>query len=339
MTLTIFANIFTHFQAAIDAFLNAAVQRTITAMLPVVTTCLGIYFVLYSWAGIRGKVQDWGNDMVFRIIKITLILSIGFSMAGYGQYVLDPVLNLPTDLTSIVTGQTADTVAGPSILDRQLSQAWSLGSDAFSRGSLLTSNGFSFFFSGIVYYGAGLIMTVYAAYLILLSKGMLTVLLAFGPIFIGCLIFDATKRFFDAWVGLIVNYVFVNVFAVTVLSFTYVAFQQYMDSMTPTSGLGSALGLLLIAIIDVLVIMGVTHVASSLAGGAPIGTGFGNWVVSSATGGASRIIARAAGQGSKWAGGKALSGAQAGARHAVGAGQAAARAATSRFRMNSVKGL
>ncbi|WP_431017752.1 type IV secretion system protein [Burkholderia gladioli] len=332
MTVTIFTNIMTHFQSAIESFLAVAVQRTISAMLPVVTTCLGIYFILYAWAGIRGKVQDWGNDMVFRTIKITLILSIGFSVSGYGQYVLNPVLHLPSDLTSAVTGQTADSVAGPSILDQQLGQAWSLGHNAMSSGSLLTSNGISFYLTGILYYVAGTIMTAYAAYLILLSRGMLTVLLAFGPIFIGCLIFDVTKRFFDAWLGLIVNYIFVNVFAVTVLSLTFVAFQDYMNKMTPDSGLGAALGLLVVAIIDVLVIMGVPQVASSLAGGAPVATGFGNWIVSAATGGASRILAQKAGLGSRWLGGKAAAGAKAGAT-------AAARAATSRFRMNSVKGL
>ncbi|WP_267872619.1 type IV secretion system protein [Burkholderia pseudomallei] len=148
----------------------------------------------------------------------------------------------------------------------------------------------------------------------------------------GCLIFDVTKRFFDAWLGLIVNYIFVNVFAVTVLSLTFVAFQDYMNKMTPDSGLGAALGLLVVAIIDVLVIMGVPQVASSLAGGAPVATGFGNWIVSAATGGASRILAQKAGLGSRWLGGKAAAGAKAGAT-------AAARAATSRFRMNSVKGL
>ncbi|MFP6557096.1 type IV secretion system protein [Paraburkholderia sp. B3] len=332
MSFTLYANVFTHYQNAIDTFIGTSVQRTISAMLPVVTTCLGIYFILYAWAGIRGKVQDWGNDMVFRVIKLTLILSIGFSVAGYGQYVLDPVLNLPTDLTSIVTGQTPDSVAGPAILDRQLAQAWSLGHDAVTQGSLLSSSGFALYLAGLVFYASGFIMTLYAAYLILLSKGMLTLLLAFGPIFIGCLIFDVTKRFFDAWLGLLVNYVFVNVFAVTILSFTFVAFQQYLDTMTPNSGLGGALGLLVIAIIDVLIIMGVTHLASSLAGGAPIGTGFGNWVVSSATGGASRMVAGKLAQGGRWAGGRAGGAAAQGAR-------AAARAATSRFRMNSVKGL
>ncbi|WP_321854372.1 type IV secretion system protein [Paraburkholderia tropica] len=332
MTVTIYANIMTHFQSAIESFLAIAVQRTISAMLPVVTTCLGIYFILYAWAGIRGKVQDWGNDMVARTIKLVLILSIGFSVAGYGTYVLNPVLNLPNDLASVVTGQTADSVAGPNILDQQLGQAWSLGHNAMSSGSLLTSNGISFYLTGILYYLAGTIMTTYAAYLILLSRGMLTVLLAFGPIFIGCLIFDATKRFFDGWLGLIVNYIFVNVFAVTVLSLTFVAFQDYMNKMTPDSGLGAALGLLVIAIIDVLVIMGVPQVASSLAGGSAVGTGFGNWVVSTATGGASRVLAGKLAQGAKWTGGKTAAGATAGAR-------AAARAATSRFRTNSVKGL
>ncbi|KVE37221.1 MULTISPECIES: type IV secretion system protein [Burkholderia] len=328
MNITLFQNIFTHYQAAIDAFLNAGISRTISAFLPVATTCLGIYFILYAWAGIRGKVQDWGNDMVARTIKLVLILSIGFSVAGYGTYVLNPVLNLPNDLTTVVTGQTADSVAGPSILDQQLGKAMDMGNDAMSQGGITSSSGFSYYLAGIVFYLAGIIMTVYAAYLILLSKGMLTVLLAFGPIFVGCLIFDVTKRFFDAWLGLIVNYIFVNVFAVTIVSFTFVAFQQYLAAMNSESGLGGALGLLVIAIIDILIIMGVPHVASSLAGGSPVGTGFGNWVVSTATGGASRVLAGKLGQGAKWTGGKAGLGAR-----------AAARAATSRFRMNSVKGL
>ena len=326
--MDLFANIFTNYQDAINAFLNSAISNTISAFLPVATTCLGIYFILYAWAGIRGKVQDWGNDMVARTLKLVLILSIGFTVAGYGQYVLNPVLNLPNDLTSVVTGKTADSVAGPAILDQQLDKAWTLGDDAMSKGAITSSSGVAFYFSGVVFYIAGFIMTVYAAYLILLSKGMLTVLLAFGPIFIGCLIFDVTKRFFDAWLGLIVNYIFVNVLAVTIVSFTFVAFQKYLDKMTSDSGMGAALGLLVIAIIDILIIMGVPHVASSLAGGSPVGTGFGNWVVSTATGGASRVLAGKMGQGAKWTGGKTLQG-----------GKAAARAATSRFRMNSVKGL
>jgi type IV secretion system protein VirB6 len=326
--MDLFANIFTSYLNALTAFLDTAIGNTIRAFLPVATTCLGIYFILYAWAGIRGKVQDWGNDMVARTIKLVLILSIGFTVAGYGQYVLNPVLNLPTNLTSVITNRTADEVAGPAILDQQLAKALSLGNDAMSRGGITSRNGVAFYVAAAIFYLDGLIMTVYAAYLILLSNGMLTILLAFGPIFIGCLIFDVTKRFFDAWLGLIVNYIFVNVFAVTIVSFTFVAFQDYLDNMNTESGLGGALGLLVIALINVLIIMGVPHVASSLAGGSPIGTGFANWVVWTATGGASRVLAKHLGKGAKWTGAKAIQGAT-----------AAARAATSRFRMNSVKGL
>jgi type IV secretion system protein VirB6 len=326
--MELFANIFTSYLDALTAFLDTAIGYTIRAFLPVASTCLGIYFILYAWAGIRGKVQDWGNDMVARTIKLVLILSIGFTVAGYGQYVLNPVLNLPTDLTSVITHRTADEVAGPAILDQQLTKALGLGNDAMSRGGITSRNGVAFYVAAAIFYLDGLLMTIYAAYLILLSNGMLTILLAFGPIFIGCLIFDVTKRFFDAWLGLIVNYMFVNVFAVTIVSFTFVAFQRYLDNMTPESGLGGALGLLVIAVINVLIIMGVPHVASSLAGGSPIGTGFANWVVWTATGGASRVLAKHLGKGAKWTGAKAIQGAT-----------AAARAATSRFRMNSVKGL
>jgi type IV secretion system protein VirB6 len=323
-----FANIFRHYLDALTAFLDAAIGNIIAAFLPVAATCLGIYFILYAWAGIRGKVQDWGNDMVARTIKLILILSIGFTVAGYGQYVVTPVLQLPTDLTSIVTGRTADEVVGPAILDQELSKAWDLGDEATTRGGLTSQSGIGYYIAGITFYSAGIIMTVYAAYLILLSKGMITALLAFGPIFVGCLIFDVTKRFFDAWLGLIVNYIFVNVLAVTVVSFTFVSFQMYLERLNLESGLGGALGLLIIALIDVLIIMGVPHVASSLAGGSPVGTGFGNWVVATLTAGGSRVLAHKFGSGAKWTGRKTVQG-----------GMAAARAATNRFRTNSLKGL
>lgn len=326
----IYADIFSNYQSAVDAFKNASYSRAISSFLPVVTTLVGIYFVLYSWAGLRGQVQDWGNDLVARVVKICLIIGIGFSTAGYGMYVVDPVLNIPADLTSIVTGKTAEQVAGPAILDDQFDKAIDLGKAAMEKGSLFSENGLAFYLTALIFYVSGLIMTVYAAYLMLLSKGMLAILVGFGPIFIGCLIFDVTKRFFDAWVGLIVNYIMVFVFAVAAVSMTFVAFQNYLSKLTPESGLGAALGLLVMAIIDILIIMGVTHMASSLAGGSPVGNGFGNWAVAAATGGATRFLGRGAKAG-------AGMGARVGARAAKKGAGAAAALATRRFRTNSVK--
>ncbi|ODV41522.1 hypothetical protein AWV79_35745 [Cupriavidus sp. UYMMa02A] len=322
----IFADIFTNFQNAVDAFTNAGYARAISSFLPVVTTLVGTYIVLYSWAGIRGQVQDWGNDMVARFIKISLIVGIGFTTAGYGQYVLEPVLAMPADLTSVVTGKSAEDVAGPAILDDQFDKCMELGKEAMTKGSLFSENGLVFYLTAITFYLSGIIITVYAAYLMLLSKGMLAILLSVGPLFIGCLIFDVTKRFFDSWVGMLVNYVMVYVFAVAAVSMTFVAFRNYLNVLTPESGIGAAVGLLVMALIDVLIIMGVTHMASSLAGGSPVGNGFGNWAVAAATGGASRFIGRGAAAGGRLAGRAAKK----------GVGQAAA-AATRRFRTNSVR--
>ncbi len=322
----LYADIFSNFQSAVDAFTNASYRRAISSFLPVVTTLLGIYFVLYAWAGIRGHVQDWGNDFVVRFVKLSLIIGIGFTTAGYGQFVLDPVLAMPADQTAIVTGTTADNVAGASILDNQFKKCLDLGKEAMTQASLWSENGFAFLFTGLIFFISGLLITVYAAYLMLLSKGMLALLLAVGPLAIACLIFDVTKRFFDAWVGLLVNYVMVYVFAVAAVSLTFVAFQNYLGQLTPDSGMGAAFGLLVMAIIDVLIIMGVTHMASSLAGGSPVGNGFGNWIVSTATGGASRFLGRNAWKGASKAGGLAKD----------GLGRAAS-AATRRFRTNSLR--
>jgi type IV secretion system protein VirB6 len=195
---------------------------------------------------------------------------------------------------------------------------------------VFSENGIAFYFTGAIFYLAGTIMTVYAAYLILLSKGMLSLLLGFGPIFMGCLIFDVSKRFFDAWLGLIVNYIAVQVLAVATTSFTFVTFQNYLSKMTTDSGLGAALGLLVVALICILIILGVTHVASSLGGGSPVHTGFGNTALAMATGGGWRAASAPFRAGAR-AGGRA-------AGKALGTKmRSAAKAATNRFRMNSVR--
>ena len=54
---------------------------------------------------------------------------------------------------------------------------------------------------------------VVTAFLLALSKVALSLILALGPIFIVLLFFDATKRFFEAWVAQLANYALVTLLA------------------------------------------------------------------------------------------------------------------------------
>ena len=75
---------------------------------------------------------------------------------------------------------------------------------------------------------------IYAVFLLTLSRIALSVLLAIGPLFIGLLFFESTKRFFEAWLAQLANYAFVSILTVLVaalmLHVVDVAAQQALNT-------------------------------------------------------------------------------------------------------------
>ena len=58
--------------------------------------------------------------------------------------------------------------------------------------------------------------TVYTMFLLALSRIALAVLLAFGPVFLALLLFDTSRRFFEAWLAQLSNYAFLAILTVLV---------------------------------------------------------------------------------------------------------------------------
>ncbi len=55
---------------------------------------------------------------------------------------------------------------------------------------------------------------IYLMFLLALSRIALSVLLALGPLFFSFLLFDSTRRFFEAWLAQLCNYAFITILAV-----------------------------------------------------------------------------------------------------------------------------
>ena len=68
------------------------------------------------------------------------------------------------------------------------------------KGGVL-NGGFGFLIAGALVWCLMGMLCIYAMFLIALSSIALAVLLALGPLFIALLFFDATKRFFSAWIA------------------------------------------------------------------------------------------------------------------------------------------
>jgi type IV secretion system protein VirB6 len=120
------------------------------------------------------------------------------------------------------------------------------------------------------------LLCVYTMFLIALSSIALAVLLALGPLFLTLLLFDATRRYFEAWLAQLANYALITILTVLVAALLLHIVQSYADQ---TAALGTAvktvdaLNMVLIAALVFLFMRQVMPVAAALGGGVALNTG------------------------------------------------------------------
>jgi len=107
-------------------------------------------------------------------------------------------------------------------------------------------------------------------FLIALSGIALAVLLALGPLFITLLLFEATRRFFEAWLAQLANYALITILTVLVAALLLQVVESYA---VQTAARGAAiatvdaLNMVLVAVLAFLLLRQVMPIASGLAGG------------------------------------------------------------------------
>jgi type IV secretion system protein VirB6 len=105
----------------------------------------------------------------------------------------------------------------------------------------------------------------------------LAILLGVGPIFILMTLFEPTKRFFDAWLGQALNYVFVVMLTAAAVKLVITIVDSYLGGAAHIAAMTSpkvnqAIPAIVFSMIGVLVMMQLPSVASALGGGVAIGT-------------------------------------------------------------------
>lgn len=99
-----------------------------------------------------------------------------------------------------------------AIIDGVWVKGATVAESLINQGGLFNNN-FEFYLAGFaVYLFVGLIC-IWMAYLFCLSIVAVGILLALGPLFILGLMFEATKRFFEAWVAQLSNYALIIMIA------------------------------------------------------------------------------------------------------------------------------
>jgi type IV secretion system protein VirB6 len=246
----------------------------------------------WGYLHLTGKITEPFEAGLKRIALIALILGVGLRLWLYNTVIVDTFYNAPAQLAAAVVGASDPVGTIDAIWDSGGTVAGSLWDKGGSVG--LVFGGFGFYLAAAVVWCLIGVLCVYAMFLIALSSIALAVLLALGPLFIALLFFDATRRFFTAWIAQLANYGLITVLTVMVGALLLRIVQSYA-AQTAARGAAiltvDALNMMLIALLVFLVLRQVMPIAAGLAGGASLNS-FG--VAGRGLSWAARTTARAA---------------------------------------------
>jgi type IV secretion system protein VirB6 len=262
-----FATFWTWLNGQLTAYIGDNTARLASILEPAVVTLATIYVMAWGYLHLTGKIDEPVLTGLKRILVMVLVLGVGLRLWLYNALIVDTFYTAPAQLAAAIVGSadpvhTIDTIwdrggAVAGILWTKAPHPWSLG----------------FYLAGALVWCLVGMLCVYAMFLIALSDIALSVLLALGPLFITLLFFDATKRFFGAWIAQLANYALITVLTVMVSALLLRIVQSYAIQ-TAARGTAlqtvDALNMVLIAVLVFLVLRQVMPIASGLAGGASL---------------------------------------------------------------------
>ena len=251
--------------ALLASYISTNTTRIASAMTPAVVTLGTVYVMIWGYLQLTGQIQEPFIAGVKRIAVLAIVFGVALNLWLYQSLLVNTFFTAPTQLAGSVIG-AYDPVA---IVDQIMDQGANAGELLMARGGLLNGN-LSFYIAGIAVYVLTGITAVYTMFLLALAKIALSILLALGPLFVALLLFDSTRRFFEAWLAQLSNYAFIAILTVLVAALMLQVVQAAATQAVSTGGgitIAEAVRLCLAAGLTVLIMRQVMPMAAGLASG------------------------------------------------------------------------
>lgn len=266
-TPAIFAPAYTFVDGQLDTFLNARLNGIITQVAAPLRIALVLYITLYGIAILRGSINEPITDFAVRSIKLGLIYSLA-TTAAYSSWVTQPLFHvLPDTLAQAISGSTANNIG--SSFDKFLGYGGMLAQKTSDAGNV--ANIGAYVVSGVIFV-VTVLVTALGFGVAMIAKVALALLVALGPIFIACALFDATRRYFFGWLSQAVNYLVLFALIITVFEMVLALVQQQWPAIDGQSNAEVA-GMLFSAlcVLGAIFFLQTPAIAAGIAGGASAG--------------------------------------------------------------------
>ncbi|HEX2790676.1 MAG TPA: type IV secretion system protein [Steroidobacteraceae bacterium] len=250
--------------AQLAAYIGDNTARVSAALEPAVVTLAVLYVMGWGYLHLIGRIEEPFISGVKRIVLLAVILAVALRLWLYNAVIVDTFYQAPAQLAAAVIGGSDPIGTIDAIWDRGGAVAGQL----WSKASALSGWGYALM-GAAVWLLIGM-LCVYAMFLIALSSIASSLLLAIGPVFIVMILFDGTRRFFDAWVAQLANYALITILTVLSAALLLRVVESYA-AQTAARGAAlltvDALDMLLMAVLVFLLLRQIMPIASSLAGG------------------------------------------------------------------------
>ena len=320
----------------IGTYVLGVVSALMTAIAPIALTAMTLWVALYGWAVLRNEVSETVPTFLWKVFKIGLVLAFALQAGFYISNVSDTADALASGVAATFLPAAANpmTVSSPyAMLDAFNDQASLLVIDLLKDAGITRLD---LLLAAVVCSIGNVVFLCIALFVVTLAKLFLTFVIAIGPIFILCLAWRPTARFFDSWLSMVLNSVVLTWFAFFALGLSIYMGQAMVQVVQSQGGfqgptfnvVGESLRYCVVMILMAIICFQAPSLASALTGGAAIQQGI--QMVQNAmmvAGLRSASAAKAAGPAA--AGGVIRAGA--GVPHAAGRATGAAAVAGARF--------
>ena len=324
------------FDGILSTYVLGVVSALMAGIAPIALTCMTIWVTLYGWAILRNEVSETLPVFMWKVFKIGLVLAFALQAGFYISNVADTANSLAMGVAStfLPSGVDPTTITSPyALLDKFNDDASAQVADIMKEAGMFRLD---LVLAAAVFSFGSVIFLCIALFVVTLSKLFLTFVIAIGPLFLLCLAWRPTARFFDSWLSMILNAVVLTWFAFFALGLSAFMGVSMFKAIQDGGGflggsfnvLGEATRYCVLMILMGIICFQAPSLASALTGGAAIQQGI-QMVQNAMMVGGLRSASAARGAGSAAAGGVIRAGA--GLPHAAGRATGAAAVAGARF--------
>jgi type IV secretion system protein VirB6 len=265
-----FAEFSTWLNRLLGTYVSEQTTRVAAAIEPAMVLLTAIYVMAWGVCQATGQIEEPLLEGVKRIARITLVFGIGLHLWLYQQLIVDTFFTAPNALAAAMIG-APDSV---TIVDQVIFQGGDAAAALIQKGGLFDNN-FSYYIAGFVVYALVGVASIYSIFLLSLAKVALSILLALGPLYIATLLFDGSRRYFQAWVAQLANFALIAILVSLVVGL----FMHLLIAVTAqAAGQGTAIGIAegvrvcFAAGLIFLILRQVMPMASGLASGVALST-------------------------------------------------------------------